>query len=70
MVLPLDRKSWMSLKTRVSIVYLQLKFDETQNDYLIQALVFLAGSELKKNKQKTSAWEDRINSFILKEYLV
>ena len=30
------------------MVYLQLKFDETQNDYLIQALVHLVGVELNE----------------------
>ena len=37
-----------AVKTRVSIVYLQLYFDEIQNDYLAQTLVFLVGFELKK----------------------
>ena len=37
-----------AIKTRVSIVYLQLKIDEIQNDYLIQTLVFLAGVEMRK----------------------
>ena len=36
-------------KTRVSIVYLQFKFDETQNGYFTQTMVFLAGVELKKS---------------------
>ena len=31
-------------------MYAQLKFGETQNDYLTQTQVFLAGVELKKNK--------------------
>ena len=50
----------------MSIVYLQLKFDETQNDYLTQTLVFLAGVELRK---ANSASEDWINSFILAEFM-
>ena len=36
------------VKTRVSNVYQQLKFDEIQNDHLTQTLIFLAGVELKK----------------------
>ena len=36
------------VRTRESIVYLQLKFDEIKNDYLTQTLVFLVGVELKK----------------------
>ena len=36
------------IKTRLSIIYLQLKFDEIQNYYLTQTLIFLAGVELKK----------------------
>ena len=40
-----------SVKTRLSTVYRQLKFDEIQNDYLIQILVFLAGIKLKKKKK-------------------
>ena len=51
-------------KTKVMIVYLQLKFDDIQNDYLSKTQVFLAGIELKKY----SAWEGWINSFIWKEY--
>ena len=38
-------------KTRILIVYLQLKFDEIQNDYLTQALVFLARVDLKKKNK-------------------
>ena len=34
----------------ISIAYLQLNFNEIQNDYLTQTLVFLSGVELKKNK--------------------
>ena len=36
------------MKTRLSIVYLQLKFDKIQNDNSTQTLVFLAKVELKK----------------------
>ena len=39
-----------AVKIEVSIAYLQFKFDEVQNDYLTQTLVFLAGVELKKIK--------------------
>ena len=51
-----SRKSWMSCNmnelewARVSVKYLQFKFDKLQNDYLAQALVFLGGVELKKVK--------------------
>ena len=38
-----------AVKTRVTIVYVQLKFDESQDDYLTQTLVYLTGVELKKN---------------------
>ena len=48
MMVPLPENNECTLKSRVSVVYLQLKFDETQNDYLIQTLEFLAGVELKK----------------------
>ena len=37
-----------AVKTCVSILCLQLKFDEIQNDYLTQTLVLLAGVEFKK----------------------
>ena len=37
------------MKTRIAIVYLQLKNDEIQKDYLTETLVFSAGDELKKN---------------------
>ena len=40
------------------------KLDEMQNDCLTQTLIFLQGVEMKK---WTSAWDDSINSFILKE---
>ena len=53
-----------AVKTRESIAYIQFKFDEIQNGYFTQTLVFLAGVELKKI---TPAWEDWFNSFILKE---
>ena len=46
------------------MVYLQLKFDEIQNDYLTQTPVFLTDVELKK---KSLAWEHLTKSFILKE---
>ena len=39
-----------AVKTRVSIVNLQLKFGIIQKDYLTQTLAFLARNELKKNK--------------------
>ena len=42
-----ENHEWV-VKIRVSIAYIQLKFDEIQNDYLTQTLVFLAGVELKK----------------------
>ena len=49
--MPFIRKSHeLALKTRVPIVYLQVKFDEMQNDYLTQTLVFLGPVELK-NKE-------------------
>ena len=38
------------VKTRVSIVHLQLKFNEIQNDCLTQAMVVLARFELKEIK--------------------
>ena len=47
MILPFSRKSWMSCKNGSYIVYIQLKCDETQNDYFTQVLVFFAGIELK-----------------------
>ena len=34
-----ENNEW-TIKTRVLIVYLQLKFDEMQNDYLSQKLVY------------------------------
>ena len=34
------------MKTRASIAYLQLKFDEIRNEYLAQTLVLLARVEL------------------------
>ena len=37
-----------AVKSRVSIVYPQLKFDEIQNDYLTQTLVFLVIVKLNK----------------------
>ena len=43
----LTNHEW-GVKTRVSIVYLQFKFDEAQNDYLTQSLGFLAEVELQK----------------------
>ena len=52
-------------KTEALIVYLQLKFDEIQNDYLSQTLVFLAEVGMKK---KIAAQENWINSFILREH--
>ena len=56
-----------AVKTRVSIVYLQLKFDEIQNDYLTQTLVFLAGVEMKKY---APSWENWVNSFISREWMI
>ena len=44
-ILPLSKKSWTSCNIRVWIAYLQLRFDEVQNDYLTQTLLFLAGVE-------------------------
>ena len=38
----------MSRKSRLSITHLQLKFDEIENDFLTQTLVFSAGVELKE----------------------
>ena len=49
------------------IVYLQLKFDEIQTDYLTKTQIFLAEIELKK--KKNPAWEDWVNSFILREFI-
>ena len=43
------------------ILYLLLKFEEIQNDYLTQTLVFLAAIEFKKINL------DKINYFILRE---
>ena len=43
------------MKTRLSTVYVQLKFDKMQKDYLSQTLVILPKVELKK---KTPAYED------------
>ena len=45
----LENHEW-AVNTRASIVYPQLKFDEIQNNYLTQTLVFSAEIELKKNK--------------------
>ena len=39
-----------TVKTRISIVYLQLKFDEKQNDYFTQTLVFISRGWVKRNK--------------------
>ena len=47
-----ENHEW-TIKTRVLTVYLALEFDEMQKDYLLQALIFFAGFELKK-KKKTS----------------
>ena len=51
--LSLARKSWMSVKTRVSVAYLQPKFYEKQNDYWTQTLlaIFSCGIELKKKNK-------------------
>ena len=38
----------LGFKTRISILYLQLKFDEIRNDFLNQTIVFLIGVALKK----------------------
>ena len=38
------------LETRVLNVYLQLKFNEKQNDYLTQKLVFFIRSLVERNK--------------------
>ena len=66
-ILLLARISWTRIsKTRVSIVYPQFKFDEIQNDYLTQTLVFLAGSELEKINFCLWRW---INSLTLRKYL-
>ena len=48
-MIPLAGKSQESLKTRVSIVYLQHKFDEISNYYKTQISEFLAKTELKNN---------------------
>ena len=58
-----ENHKW-AVKTRVSIVYQQLTFDEIQSDNLTQTLVFLTRFLLKK----TPFWEDWITSFILREY--
>ena len=50
MVLSLDKKSRMSCKNLSIDCISQPKFDEIQNDYLTQTVVFLAEIELKKNK--------------------
>ena len=42
-----ENHDW-EVKTQVSIVYLQFKFDEILKDYLTQTLVFLAEIWLKK----------------------
>ena len=42
-----ENHEW-GLKIWVLIVNLSFKFDEIQNDYSIQTLIFLAGVELKK----------------------
>ena len=49
----------------MSIAYLQLKFDEIQNDYITQTLIFLAGEVEKKWTRPSEDW---ISSFILREY--
>ena len=60
-----ENHEWWAVKTQVSIVYLQPKINEVQNDYLTQTMVFLAGIELKK--KITPAWEDWINLYILRQ---
>ena len=37
------------LKLEYRLLYIQLEFDEMQNDYLNQTLEFLVGVERKKN---------------------
>ena len=37
-----------AVKTRVTIIYLQVKLNKTQKDYWTQTLVFLTGVKLKK----------------------
>ena len=49
MLLMQENYEW-AVKTTVSIVYLQLKFDEIQKDFSTQTVVFLAEVKLKKNK--------------------
>ena len=53
-----------AVKTQVSIVSLQFKFGETQNDCLTQIVVYLAGVELKN---LAPAWVDWIKFLILRE---
>ena len=48
MVLSLAGNYEWAVKTRVSIVYLQLKLNEIQNDCFAQTPAFLAGFEMKK----------------------
>ena len=43
-----DNHEW-AVKIQTPIVYLCFKFDEIQNDYSTETLVFLEGDELKKN---------------------
>ena len=45
---PPENHEW-AVKTRISIVCIQLKFEEIQNGCLTQTLVLLAGIEFKKN---------------------
>ena len=42
----------MSWKARLSILYLQLNFDEIKNDFLTETRRILEGVELKKKKKK------------------
>ena len=67
-----ENHEWTA-KTRVLIVYLQLKLNEMQNGYLIEILVFLTDVELikeKKDKKKTPAKEVWIKLFIFREQLL
>ena len=55
----------MSCKNNVSIVHQLFKFDEIQNDYLIQTLIFLVAVELKKKLQEISCIDRNVIDFFL-----
>ena len=64
MVLKLAGKSRMSCKTRVSFVYIEIKFNYIQNDCLNQTPVFQDEVELK---EMNSCLRKQIKLLVLRE---